>query len=161
MAFDSSGTKGVWAYGLGTTPKRCELQLFLAGICQAIQRYKAFHLGCFNMEFQQGCPRDKKITAPLIFLAENLEKFRSTELYGSALEGSTIFLCRSSLGCTSMESCQLADLKYAFLSRTGCKTIKLPLSKLFLSIVFKHGLLEGSTSEQMWSTVFPREWDAR
>ena len=63
------------------------------------------------MQFQQDCPNDKKITALLIFLAENLEKYRSTELYGAALEGSTIFLCRSSLGCTSMESCQLADLK--------------------------------------------------
>ena len=80
------------------------------------------------------------------FSHENLEKFRPTELYGAALEGSTIFLCRSSLGCTSMESCQLADLKF---SRTGCKTKKLWRSKLFLSMVFKHGLLEGSTSEQM------------
>ena len=78
------------------------------------------------------------------FLAENLEKYRSTELYGAALEGSTNFLCRSSLGCESMESCQLADLKYAIFSRTRCKTKKLPRSKLF-----KHGLLEGSTSEQM------------
>ena len=56
------------------------------------------------------------------FLVENSEKFRSTELYGAALEGSTIFLCRSSLGCTSMESCELSDLKYAIFSRTGCKT---------------------------------------
>ena len=55
-------------------------------------------------------------------MAENLEKFRSTELYGAALEGSTNFLCRSSLGCTSMESSQLADLKYVIFSRTGCKT---------------------------------------
>ena len=64
------------------------------------------------MEFQQDWPKDK-ITALSIFWPENLEKFRSTELYGAALEGSTIFLCRSSFGCTSMESCQLADLKYA------------------------------------------------
>ena len=63
-------------------------------------------------------------------MAENLEKFRSTELYGAALEGSTIFICRSSLGCTSMESCQLADLKYAIFSSTGCKTKKLPLEAL-------------------------------
>ena len=63
------------------------------------------------MEFQQDCPKDKKITALLIFLAENLEKFRSTDRYRAALQGSTIFLCRSSLGCTSMESCQLANLK--------------------------------------------------
>ena len=76
------------------------------------------------MQFQQDWPKDKKFTAILIFLAENLEKFRSTELYGAPLEGSTNILCRSSLGCTSMESCQLADLKYAIFSRTGCKTKK-------------------------------------
>ena len=64
------------------------------------------------MEFQRDCPKDKKIYSSFNFLAENLEKFRLTELYGAALEGSTIFLCRSSLGCTSIESCQLADLKY-------------------------------------------------
>ena len=101
------------------------------------------------MEFQQDCPKDKKNYSSFNFLAENLEKFRLTELYGAALEGSTNFLCRSSLGSTSMESCQLADLKYAIFSRTGCETKKLPHSKLFLLMVFKHGLLEGSTSEQM------------
>ena len=85
------------------------------------------------MQFQQDWQKDKKITA-LKFLPENLENFRSTELYGVALEGSTISLCRSSLGCTSMESCQLADLKYAIFSSTGCKTKKLPRSKLFPSI---------------------------
>ena len=86
------------------------------------------------MQFQKDCPKDKKITA--LFLPENLEKFRLTELYGAALEGWTNFLCRSSLGDTSMESCQLADLKYAIFSSTGCKTKKLPRSKLFLSMVF-------------------------
>ena len=100
------------------------------------------------MQFQQDCTKDKKITA-LNILAENLEKFRSTEYYGAALEASTTFLCRSSLGSTSMESCQLARLKYAIFSSTGRKTKKLPRSKLFLSMVFKHGLLKGSTSEQM------------
>ena len=96
------------------------------------------------MQFQQDCQKEKKVTGLL-----NLEKFRSTEHYGAALEGSTIFLCRSSLGSASIESCQLADLKYAIFSSTGYKTKKLPRSKLFLSMVFKHGLLEGSTSEQM------------
>ena len=100
------------------------------------------------MEFQQDCPKDKKIYSSFNFLAEK-EEFRSTDLYGAALEGSTIFLCRSSLGSTSIESCQLADLNYAIFSRTGWKTKKIPRSKLFLSMVFKHGLLEGSTSEQM------------
>ena len=74
------------------------------------------------MEFLQDCPKDKKNYSSFNFLAENLEKFRSTELYGAALAGSRIFLCRSSLGCTSMETCQLAELKYAILSSTGCKT---------------------------------------
>ena len=49
-----------------------------------------------------------------------------------------------------------ADLIYAIFNRTGRKTKKLPRSKLFLSMVFQHGFLEGSTSEQMSSTVFPR-----
>ena len=99
------------------------------------------------MEFQQDWPKDQKLKLLQLFCG-NLQKFCSAELYGAALEGSTNFLCRSSLGCTSMESCQLADLKYAIFSSTGCKSKKLPRSKLFLS-VFKHGLLEGSTSEQM------------
>ena len=98
----------------------------LAGLAKGLKNYSSFN-----------------------FLAENLENFRSTEVYGAALEGSTIFLFRSSLGSRSMESCQLADLKCAIFSITGCKNKKLPRSKLFLSMVFKHGLLEGSTSEQM------------
>ena len=97
------------------------------------------------MEFQQDCPKDKKNYSSFNFWPENLEKFSSTELYGAALEGSTIFLCRSSLGCTSMESCQLAELRYAFFSRTGRKTKKLRRLNLFPSKICKYGLLEGST----------------
>ena len=67
MAFDSSGTKAVLAARLGTTLKRCDPQLFLAGIRQPVRRKKAIHLGRFNMEFQQDCPKDKKITAFLSF----------------------------------------------------------------------------------------------
>ena len=52
---------------------------------------KALDLGRLNMKLQQDWPKNKKITALLIFLAENLE-FRSTELYGVRLQGSTIFL---------------------------------------------------------------------
>ena len=74
-----------------------------------------------------------------------MEKFHSTEHYGAPLEGSTIFLCRSSTGRMSMESYRLAALKCAFFRRTGRKTKKLPRSKLFLCTVLKHGLLEGST----------------
>ena len=44
------------------------------------------------MQFQQDCPKDKKNYSSFNFMPENLEKFRSTELYGVALEGSTIFL---------------------------------------------------------------------
>ena len=60
------------------------------------------------MEFQQDWPKDKKITALSIFWHKT-EKFRATEHYGAALEGSTIFLCRSSLGSTAMESYRLAE----------------------------------------------------
>ena len=81
------------------------------------------------MQFQQDWPKDKKITALSIFWRKT-EKFRSTEHYGSALEGSTIFLCRSSLGSTAMESCRLTELRYAIFSRAGRKTKKLPLEAL-------------------------------
>ena len=102
------------------------------------------------MQFQQDWPKDKKITAISIFLAENLEKFHST---GAPLEGSTIFLCRSSTCHMSMESYRLTDLKYAIFRRTGRKTKKLPRSKLFLSMAFKHGLLDGSTFLFQYSSM--------
>ena len=97
------------------------------------------------MQFQQDWPKDKKNYSSFNFLPENLEKFHSTEHYGAALEGSTIFLCHSSLGSTAMESCRLTELKYTIFSRTGHKTKRLPHLKLFLSMAFKHVLLEGST----------------
>ena len=87
------------------------------------------------MQFQLDWPKDKEITA-LKFWPENLEKFRSTELYDAPLEGSTIFLYRSSLGHMSFKSCRLAEWKYAIFSRTGRKTKKLRRSNLFLSTVF-------------------------
>ena len=105
------------------------------------------------MEFQQDCPKDKKNYSSFNFLAENLEKFRSTEHYGAPLEGSTIFLCPSSLGSMAMESCRLPELKYAIFSRAGRKTKTLPRSKLFLSMAFKHGLQEGSTFLFQYSSM--------
>ena len=51
-----------------------------------------------------GLPKRLKNHSSFNLLVENSEKYRSTELYGAALEGSTSFLCRSSLGCTSMEN---------------------------------------------------------
>ena len=92
------------------------------------------------MQFQQDWPKDKKNYSSFNFLAENLQKFCLMEHYGAVLEGSTIFLCRSSFGSTAMESCQLPELKYAIFSWTGRKTKKLPRSKLFLSMAFKHGI---------------------
>ena len=63
------------------------------------------------MQFQQDWPKDKKNYSSFHFLAENLEKFCSTELYGVPLEGLTIFLNRSSTCRMSMESYLLAELK--------------------------------------------------
>ena len=60
-----------------------------------------------------------KNTAFSFFLPENVEKYRSTELYDAPLEGSTIFLYRSSTSRTPLDSSGLAELKYAFFSRTG------------------------------------------
>ena len=67
MAFNNSGTKAVSAARVGTTPKRCELQLFFPGNRQAVWRLKALHLLRLNMQFQQDWPKDKKITALAIF----------------------------------------------------------------------------------------------
>ena len=104
------------------------------------------------MQFQQDWPKDEKITALLNFCRKT-ETFCSTERYDTPLEGSTICLYRSSLGCTSMESCRLAELKYAIFSGTGRKTKKLWRSKLFLSTVSKHGLLERSTFLYQYSSI--------
>ena len=68
MAFDSSGTKAVSAAQLGTTPIRCELQLFFAGIQQAVRRLKALHLGRLNMQFQQDWTKDKKLQLLIFWL---------------------------------------------------------------------------------------------
>ena len=96
-------------------------------------------------------PKDKKYSS-FNFLAENLEKFRSTEQYGAPLEGWTIFLGRSSTCRMSMESYRLAELKYAIF-RTGRETKKLPYSELFLWMVLKHGLLEGLTILLQYSAI--------
>ena len=93
----------------------------------------------------EGLPKGQKNYSSFNFWPENLENFRSTELNDVALEGSTIFLHRSSLGHTAFESSRIADLEYAIFRRTGRKTEKLPRWKLFLSTVFKHGLLKGLT----------------
>ena len=95
------------------------------------------------MQFQHDWPKDKKITG--LFLPENLEKFRWNELYHAPLDGSTIFLYHSSTSHTPLDSSGLAELKYAFLSRTGRNTKKLRRSNLFQLTILKHGLLEGST----------------
>ena len=143
MAFDISCTKAVLSASPGPTPKRCEPQLFLAALGQVIRCSKALNLGSLNMQFQHDWPKDKKITAILIFVPENLEKYRSTELYDAPLEGSTIFLYRSSTSRTTFDSSGLAELKYAFFSRTGRNTKKLRCSNLFKLTIFKHWLLKG------------------
>ena len=53
MAFNNSGANAARAVRLGTTPKRCELPLFFAGLRQALQRWKALDLGRSTMQFQQ------------------------------------------------------------------------------------------------------------
>ena len=153
MAFDISCIKAVSSAWPGPTPKRCDPQLFLAALGQVICHWKALNLGSLNMQFQQDWPKDKKTYSSLNFLLENLEKFRSTELDDAPLEGLKIFLYRSSLGRTSMENCRLAEWKYAIFSGTGRKTIKLRCSRLFLSMVSKHGLKEGYTFLFQYSSI--------
>ena len=67
MAFDNSCTKAVLSASPGPTPKRCEPQLFLAGLGQAVRRWKALDLGSLNMQFQHDWPKDKKIQLFKVF----------------------------------------------------------------------------------------------
>ena len=61
MAFDNSRTNAASAARLGTTSKKCELQLFFAEIAQAVRRWKALNLGSLNVQFQEHWPKDKKL----------------------------------------------------------------------------------------------------
>ena len=119
MAFDNSCTNVVLSALPGPTPKRCEPQLFLAALGQVIRCSKALNLGSLSRQFQHDWPKDKNNTALLIFFPENLEKYRSTDLYDAPLEGLTTFLYRSSTSRTLLNSSGLAEFKYAFFSRTG------------------------------------------
>ena len=73
------------------------------------------------MQFQRDWQKDKNYCF-FNFLPVNLEKFRSTDLNDAPLEGSTISPYRSSFDHTALESCQLAELKYAIFQRTGRNT---------------------------------------
>ena len=139
MAFDNSRTTAVLSASPGQSPRRCEPQLFLASFGQVIRCSKAGDLGGLNIQFQHDWPKDKKITALLIFLPENLEQYRSTELYDAPLEGSTIFLYRISTSRTLLDTSALAELKYAFSSRTGHNTKKLRRSNLFQLTILSMG----------------------
>ena len=141
MAFHKSSTKAVaWNH----PQKGVNYYFFFAGIRQAIRRWKALDRK-LRYAVSAGLAKIWKNFSSFKFLPENLEKFRSTNLYDAPLEGSTIFLYCSYLGHMSLKSWQLAEWKYAIFSRTGRKTKKLGHSNLFLSTVFKHGLLEGLT----------------
>ena len=90
MALDNCCSKAVLSALPGPTPKRYEPELFLAALGQVICSLKVVDLGSLNMQFQHDWPKDKKLQL-LIFLPENLEENRSTELYDAPLEGSTVF----------------------------------------------------------------------
>ena len=60
-------------------------------------RWTGLNLGSLYMQFQQDWPKDKKYSS-LNFLQENLEKFRSTELYDAPLEGSKVRATRAKYG---------------------------------------------------------------
>ena len=74
----------------GPPQKRCELQLFFAGIRQAVRRLKALHLGCLNMQFQQVWPKDKKLQL-FNFFTKTWKFFAQLSVYHAPQEGSTIF----------------------------------------------------------------------
>ena len=68
----------------------CELQLFFAGIGQALYYWKALDLGSLNMQFQQDWPKDKKITALLIFCLTTSKTLQPSEVVETALHHASI-----------------------------------------------------------------------
>ena len=152
MAVDSSGTRAVWAAQHRTIPKRCELQLFLAGIRPARRCWKAFHLGRLNMQFQQDCPKDKKLKL-FQFFGEKLRKISLDGALWCASRGINNFSLSQLFGQYGNGKLSITWVEYAIFSRTGRKTKKLPRSKLFLLMAFKHVLLEGSTFQFQYSSM--------
>ena len=61
MVFENSCTQAVSSASPGPTQKRCEPQLSLAALGQAVRRWKAVDLGSLNMQFQQDGSKDKKL----------------------------------------------------------------------------------------------------
>ena len=149
MAFDNSCTRRSYP---GPTPKRCETQVFLASLGQVIRCSKAVDFGSLNMQFQHDWPKDKKYSS-FNFLAWKLRKISLEWALWCASRGIDNFSLSQSLGSTAMESCPLAESKYVIFSRAERKTKKLPRSKLFLSMAFKHGLLQGSTFLSQYSCM--------
>ena len=142
-----------WRQWPGTTHKKVWTTPFLRRNSTSSTSLESSRSRKLKYAVSAGLAKRWKNYSSFKFLQENLEKFCSTELYDAPLEGSTIFLYRSSLGRMSMESCRLAELKYAIFSGTGRKTKKLWCSKLFLSMVSKHGLLEGYTFLFQYSSI--------
>ena len=149
MAFDKSCTKAVLSASPGPTPKRCELPLFLASLGQIIRCSKAVDLGSWNMQFQHDWPKEKKITALLIFWPENLEKYRSTELYA---------------GKNSMRSCHCAKSVDSQWGANRCEQVWTGVNrceKVWKGVNRCDEVWTGMNRwEQVWTTVFPRWWVA-
>ena len=143
--------------GLGPPCKKVWTPTFLGRNSTSSTALGSFPSRTLKYAVSAGLPKRSKNYSSFNFLPENLEKFRSTGLYGAALEGSTIL----SLSQHVNRKLSISWFEICNFSSTGCNTKKLRRSNLFQLTIFKHGILEGSTSEQMWSTVFPRGWDAR
>ena len=95
-----------------------------------------------------------KILQLFKILGLKTEKYRSAELYFVPKEGSTIYLYSSSTSRTPLDSYGLAELKYAFFSRTDRNTKKITALKPFsIDYLFKHVLLEGSTILLQYSSI--------
>ena len=61
---------------------------------------------------------------------------------------------------TTLDCSRLAELKYAIFTRTESEMKKLRRSKLFLSMVLKDGLLEGSTFLFQYSFITHKKFES-
>ena len=117
MAFDKSSAKAVSAARLGNTPKKVWTATFPCRNSTSRTALENYPSWTFKYAVSAELAKRKKSYSSFNFLTENLETFRSTELYGAPLEGLTIFVNRISSCRMSMESYRLAELEYAFFQK--------------------------------------------
>ena len=142
-AFDNCDTNMGWSAWAATTPQGMNYRFSSPDFGEPYVVWKLLIREAFICSFSRISRKINKLQLWKV-LARKLRKFRLTSLYAALEEPTSVRQC-SSTSRTPLESSQLAELRYAFFRRTGCKTKKLRPSNLLSLMISKPWLLEGST----------------